>query len=108
MGSASPLEPSEDLATFFEVSLDLLCIRDLDGRFVRLSRSWEPVLGYSLDELTDRPLLPLVHPDDVEETRSYMARILIDGEIAGFINRYRHRDGSYRQLEWRARRKSVV
>ena len=103
MRSPSLLEPSEDLATFFEVSLDLLCIRDLEGRFVRLSRSWEPVLGYTLEELAGRPLLQLVHPDDVPATREYMGKITVDRPIVGFINRYRHRDGQYRQLEWRAR-----
>ena len=103
MRSPSLLEPSEDLATFFEVSLDLLCIRDLEGRFVRLSRSWEPVLGYTLEELAGRPLLQLVHPDDVAATREYMGKITVDKPIVGFINRYRHRDGQYRQLEWRAR-----
>ena len=26
------------------------------------------------------------------------------GEVVGFVNRYRHADGTYRKLEWRARR----
>ncbi|MES2343086.1 MAG: ATP-binding protein [Pseudomonadota bacterium] len=92
-----------DLATFFDVSLDMLCIRDAAGRFVRLSPSWETVLGYPVAELLDKPLLPLVHPDDVAATADLMARIHNEGEIVGFVNRYRHRDGRYRQLEWRAR-----
>ncbi|WP_339915608.1 ATP-binding protein [uncultured Brevundimonas sp.] len=95
------------MATFFDVSLDMLCVRDLSGRFVKLNRSWEAVLGYPLDELEGSPLLPLVHPDDVEATQAHMARLDLqepDGEVVGFVNRYRHRDGSYRQLEWRARR----
>ncbi len=70
---------------------------------MRLSRSWEPVLGYTLEELGGRPLLQLVHPDDVSATREYMGKITVDKPIVGFINRYRHRDGQYRQLEWRAR-----
>lgn len=100
-------DPSGDMATFFDVSLDMLCVRDLSGRFVKLNRSWEAVLGYPLDELEGSPLLPLVHPDDVEATQAHMARLDLqepDGEVVGFVNRYRHRDGSYRQLEWRARR----
>ena len=98
---------SLDMATFFDVSLDLLCIRDLSGRFVRLNRAWEAALGYPLDQLEGRPLLPLIHPGDVEATVAHMSRLdqqEPDGEVIGFINRYRHADGSYRQLEWRARR----
>ena len=90
--------------TFFDVSLDMLCIRDMEGRFVKLSRSWETTLGYSIDELLGAPLLPLVHPDDVPATHDLMQRIVVENEIVGFINRYRHRDGGYRSLEWRARR----
>jgi len=100
-------ELSQDMASFFDVSLDMLCIRDLSGRFVRLNRAWETVLGYPLGELEGRPLLPLIHPGDVEATVAHMDRLdrqEEQGEVVGFINRYRHADGSYRQLEWRARR----
>jgi signal transduction histidine kinase/CheY-like chemotaxis protein len=62
------------------------------------------VLGYSVDELVGAPLLPLLHPDDVAATRAHMALANDSGEVAGFVNRYRRRDGEYRQLEWRARR----
>ena len=55
-----------ELATFFEVSLDLLCIRDMDLKFNRANASWERVLGYTIAELEGMEMLPLVHPDDVE------------------------------------------
>ena len=95
--------PSDDLSTFFDVSLDMLCIRDMAGRFVRVSPSWTTVLGWTTEELIGQPLLPLIHPDDVPATADLMKAIQSDGEIVGFVNRYRHRDGRYRQLEWRAR-----
>jgi PAS domain S-box-containing protein len=97
-------ETARNLTTFFDVSLDMLCIRDLEGRFVKLSRAWESALGYPIETLEGAPLLPLIHPDDVAETRVHMTRASGAGEVFGFINRYRHRDGHYRQLEWRARR----
>ena len=34
-----------DLSTFFDVSLDMLVIRDLDGVVLKVSRSWETHLG---------------------------------------------------------------
>uniref|UniRef100_UPI0030F49260 PAS domain-containing hybrid sensor histidine kinase/response regulator n=1 Tax=Phenylobacterium sp. TaxID=1871053 RepID=UPI0030F49260 len=100
---SSDPRPADDLSTFFDVSLDMLCIRDAAGCFVRVSPSWTTVLGWTPDELIGKPLLPLIHPDDVPATADLMASILSDGEIVGFVNRYRHRDGRYRQLEWRAR-----
>ena len=101
MSSASGL--AGDLSTFFDVSLDMLCIRDKAGCFVRVSPSWTTVLGWSAEELVGKPLLPLIHPDDVPATAELMTSIHADGEIVGFVNRYRHKDGRYRQLEWRAR-----
>ena len=97
-------ETARDLTTFFDVSLDMLCIRDMEGRFVKLGRAWETVLGYPIAALEGTLLLPLIHPDDVTQTQDLMGQADRDGEILGFVNRYRHRDGHYRQLEWRARR----
>ena len=97
-----------DVSAFFDVSLDMLCIREMDGRLAKLSRSWEGVLGYPLHELEGGAMLALIHPDDIEATRSEMARIEageFSDEVFGFINRYRRKDGEYRQLEWRAKRR---
>jgi PAS domain S-box-containing protein len=91
-----------DLKKVFDVSLDMLCIRDSDGRFVKVNRAWETALGYTVEELEGAPLLPLIHPDDVAATRETMRTADLDGDIVGFVNRYRHRDGHYRYLEWRA------
>ncbi|HZZ31272.1 MAG TPA: ATP-binding protein, partial [Phenylobacterium sp.] len=97
-------EIARDLTTFFEVSLDMLCIRDMDLKFVKVNRAWEKVLGYSVAELEGAPMLPLIHPDDVAASHGHMQRLFVEDEVMGFINRYRHRDGDYRHLEWRARR----
>lgn len=93
-----------DIPSLFDASPDMLCIRDLQGRFVKLNQAWETTLGHSVGELEGAALLPLIHPEDVMLTRSRMTYADLDGEIMGFVNRYRRRDGGYRHLEWRARR----
>jgi PAS domain S-box-containing protein len=95
------------IRTFFEVSLDLLVVRELDGRVVRVSPSWETVLGWRPEEMEGQPLLRLIHPDDHVTTMGSVVEVETRGPndpVVGFINRYRHKDGSYRTLEWRARR----
>ncbi len=94
----------DDLSAFFDVSLDMLCIRDMDGCFVKASPSWERTLGWSVAELVGAPMLTLIHPDDVGPSRAQMEKADREGDIIGFVNRYRHKDGTYRYLEWRARR----
>lgn len=90
-----------ELDQFFSLALDLLCIAETDGKFLRLNQQWEKTLGYSLAELKSRSYLDFVHPDDVEKTLTAIAQLNTDSEIIGFTNRFRCQDGSYRWLEWR-------
>eukprot|EP01036_Dinobryon_divergens_P008017 gene8017-10706_t len=65
---APALVDHADLSTFFDVTLDMLVIRDLDGIVLKVSRSWETHLGWRAEELEGTPLLGLVHPDDMPGT----------------------------------------
>ncbi|KPF79810.1 histidine kinase [Brevundimonas sp. AAP58] len=105
--AAASADHAADLNTFFDVSLDLLIIRDLDGRVVKASRSWLTTLGHDPEDMQGKPLLRLVHPDDMPATLNSVVEV--EGRrpgdpILGFRNRYRHRDGDYRIVEWRAQR----
>lgn len=94
-------EAKEQMENFFSVAPDLLCIADLNGQFRKLNPSWETILGYPIAELENTRFLDYVHPDDREATISAMS-VLSKGEtVTSFTNRYRHRNGSYRYIEWR-------
>lgn len=93
----------EDIEALFDNAQDLLCIRDLKGNFVRVSRAWTSSLGFAADDLRGRPLLTLVHPEDVWETHDVMGGIKSSGLVVGYTNRYRRRTGGYRQLIWTAK-----
>ena len=99
-----PEDDAPDLARFFTVSRDLLCIRDRQFRFVRVNQAWETTLGHRVEDLEGRLMADFIHPDDLPASRGHMQRLEIEDEVVGFVNRYRHADGGYRQLEWRARR----
>jgi PAS domain S-box-containing protein len=89
-----------EAARFFNGSLDLLCIRGTDGYFKRVNPAFERTLGYSADELLSRPFLDFVHPDDRERTRGALAELTRGDAVVQFENRYLHRDGSVRWLQW--------
>jgi PAS domain S-box-containing protein len=97
---ASLRQKTEELAQFFNVTLDLLCIARTDGYFLLLNPAWERTLGYSREELTAKPFLDFVHPDDLERTLEALSTLASQGELIHFENRYRAKDGSYRWLEW--------
>src|SRR6056297_1981843 len=93
-------EALEQLERFFSINLDLLCIADTDGNFIKVNKAWENTLGYTVEELENRKFLDFVHPDDVESTLDAMAQLDEQKNVLKFINRYLTKDGSYRYLEW--------
>jgi diguanylate cyclase (GGDEF)-like protein/PAS domain S-box-containing protein len=91
---------AEASARHFELAGDLLGTATFDGFFVHLNGAWERCLGWTREELTARPFLTFVHPDDRARTEAEAARAF-DGEgSARFANRYRAKDGGYRWIEW--------
>jgi diguanylate cyclase (GGDEF)-like protein/PAS domain S-box-containing protein len=90
--------------TLWEMSLDLMAIASLDGRWTRLNTAWEQTFGYTAAELMSRPYLDFVHPDDVAATQAAASALSEpDHRTVRFENRYRAKDGSYRWLSWSAR-----
>jgi PAS domain S-box-containing protein len=92
----------EERNRFFDLSLDLMCVAGFDGFFKLVNSAWETTLGWSGDELTARPYIDFVHPEDRPATRSEADRLAQGAVILSFDNRYRCKDGSYRWLSWRA------
>ena len=90
----------EELNQFFNVSLDLLCIANTDGYFLRLNPAWERILGYTREELMAKRFLDFVHPDDLDRTREAVSTLASQQKVLSFENRYRCKDGTYRWLEW--------
>ena len=87
---------------FFELSIDLLCQLGFDSYFKRLNPAWERTLGWSIAELTSRPFIEFVHPDDRERTLAQNREVRAGGRALEFENRYLCKDGTYRWLRWNA------
>jgi PAS domain S-box-containing protein len=86
----------------FNLSSDLITVADFDGHFTRVNPAVDQILGYTREEFLARPYLELVHPDDRESTAAEAAEIARGRQALSFENRFRHKDGSYRVLEWTA------
>lgn len=83
-----------------EKALDLTAIVSADGRILYASPSVEQVVGIAPEQLNGTNVMALVHPDDVEEIRSELARSAraLPGEQTLLV-RFRHADASWRMLE---------
>lgn len=91
------LQESEERfrATFEQAAVGLAHTR-LDGRLIRVNRRMCDITGYSHEELIDRHVDSLTHPEDVPLDRKHR-QMLIDG-IATTTNhekRYVRRDGTH-------------
>lgn len=93
-------QKTEELERFFQINLDLLCIADLEGNFIRVNEAWSEILGYTKDELEKRKFLEFIHPDDMQSTLDAMEKLGHNEKVILFVNRYKCKDGSYRYIEW--------
>ncbi|MEW6491106.1 MAG: PAS domain S-box protein [Cyanobacteriota bacterium] len=87
---------------FFNLSLDMLMIGNLDGDFVYVNPAWEATLGFTSQELTTQCFLKWVHPADRAATQVEMEKLAAGITVQSFENRFRCRDGSYKWLSWTA------
>lgn len=92
---------------FFNNSNDFSCIANTDGYFEIVNPSFNRVLGYTQNELSEIPFLEFVHPDDIQATLQVYDTLLQGATIVHFINRYRKKDGNYLWFDWNAVADSV-
>lgn len=74
----------QELDRFFALSLDMLCIADFQGFFVRINPAWSRVLGYSTTELLSHPYVDLVHTDDRAATVAAASQLSNGQDIVSF------------------------
>ena len=98
MGALAP----EDAEVFFALSKSLFAVIDRDGTVLRLSATWEDLLGFPLADLTGKHFTDLLHPEDVEPT---LQRLVLAEEpephgLPALENRFRRADGGSVWLRW--------
>jgi PAS domain S-box-containing protein len=90
----------EDRNRIFNLSLDLLCVAGFDGYLRQVNPAWTRALGWSSQELLDRPWIEFVHPDDRIDTARAIEELLTGHPVRSFENRHQCKDGSWRWLSW--------
>ncbi|MFK3736616.1 PAS domain-containing protein [Massilia sp. TN1-12] len=96
-------ETTTDRNRLWNLSQDIMLVARLDGRVMAVNPAWEETLGWTEQELLGAQLGGLIHPEDLPATIDAAAELAATGRLtAYFENRYRHRDGSYRWISWKA------
>jgi PAS domain S-box-containing protein len=87
----------------FTLSLDILAIWTVNGYFTRVNPAFSKTVGWSTEEILERPIFEFVHPDDRAVTIREIEKMASTGEnVLQFENRYLHKDGSIRVPSWRS------
>ncbi|WP_145142086.1 hybrid sensor histidine kinase/response regulator [Pseudomonas duriflava] len=86
----------------WDLSRDLLLVTDSEGQLLAVNPAWVETLGWDRSLLIGSLFIDLVHTEDRNITQAEL-RNVGQGRIANrFVNRIRHRDGSYRWISWMA------
>ena len=92
-----------EVERIFELSLDMICVIDPDGRFKAVNPAFERTVGYPPEALLGRPFLDFVHPEEREAAVARFGDIVGGDVVSEFETRWICADGSERWLQWSAR-----
>jgi PAS domain S-box-containing protein len=93
---------SQERDRIWQLSQDLLIVTDLSGTVLNVNPAWSATLGWSPDNLIGGTAEWLIHPDDLERSRTELANLVEGQSTPHFENRILCKDGSYRWLSWLA------
>ncbi|WP_143960960.1 PAS domain S-box protein [Litoribacter populi] len=91
-----------DLNLFFDLSPDLLCIATLKGYFKRANKSLTNLLGYNFEEIKELNFLDIIHPEDLDKTKTALTNLEQGKTVYSFENRYIKKDKTVIWLSWTA------
>ena len=84
----------------WNVSEDLLAVSNFGGYFTSLNPAWTRLLGWTEDEIKAMHVSELRHPDDAAHTEAARQQLAEGVPTVRMENRFRHKDGSWRWLQW--------
>jgi diguanylate cyclase (GGDEF)-like protein/PAS domain S-box-containing protein len=98
-GLASRRERADTRARqFFDLSQDMLCTMDAQGRCIEVNGAWQRNLGFRPVEMRGRRLLEFTHPEDHAHATEEALRVFSGGVSENLETRVRARDGSWHWL----------
>jgi PAS domain S-box-containing protein len=91
------------LQNFMDLSLDIVCVISIDGRFTNVSQACKKIWGYDPEELIGKEFINYVAKEDRSETQEIDSEIKKGKEVTHFENRYIHKNGDLVPIIWSAK-----
>ncbi len=89
-----------DLGHLFNTIPDILCLTNLEGKFLKINRAACELLGYSEAEILTHKFYDYVLPEDKDTTSAEAMRLARGESSSGFESRYLTKDGRIIWLSW--------
>ncbi len=89
-----------ELDKIFAFSLDLICVIDAGGRFLKVSDAVQPLLGYHPQELIGKRFIDFVCTVDAEDSNNMLKRVLQGQTVIKYANSCKRKDGTEAPLLW--------
>ena len=100
MSPINGISTEAELAAFFEMTPDLVCIAGTDGYFKKVNQAVIDKLGYTKQELFAQPIATFIFAEDQTVTQNNRVGLLAGTPLRNFINRYVTKSGQLVWLEW--------
>ncbi|HEY4736373.1 MAG TPA: PAS domain S-box protein [Xanthobacteraceae bacterium] len=84
----------------WNVSEDLLAVSNFEGYFLSINPAWTRLLGWTEEEIKSLHVSELRHPEDAPASIAGRAQLAHGATSVRMENRFRHKDGSWRWLQW--------
>ncbi|MGM8363345.1 PAS domain S-box protein [Flavobacterium sp. ARAG 55.4] len=84
---------------FFNMSFDIFTVAK-NNHFIKINAAFTNTLGYTQKDMDEIKFIDLTHPDDRSVSDEVFSKIKKGNTVISFKNRIRHKDGSYRWLDW--------
>lgn len=87
---------------FFNLTVDMLCVCDKIGNFIKINNSFTATVGFDENEILEQNFFNFIHPDDMAEAVSVLNTLSNNSAEITFENRYLCKNKKYLCLSWRA------
>ncbi len=88
----------------FDISPAPMLVLSKEGIILKANLEWSKFLDYSPASLKGKSIFDFIHEEDHRKTMDCLDTLNSEEGTCSLVNRYRHNDGSYKEISWRARR----
>ncbi len=81
--SRALMESEKQFRSFFENSQSLMCMHDLDGKFITVNKTGADLIGYSVEEMEQQSLYDIIPSERHGLLKEYLKTIKLQGRASG-------------------------